>query len=48
MRALMPLIVALGAFAPAVPDAPERPHPIALRRERLNRQLAHTRRKGHR
>lgn len=49
MRAFPVLVAAFAAYAPIVPDAPERPHPIVLRRERLNRQLAHTRgRKGHR
>lgn len=47
--AFLPLIVALGAFAPAVPDPPPPPHPVTLRRERLNRQASHARgRKGHR
>lgn len=49
MRTSAFLPLALVAFCPKVPPAQARPHPAALRRERLNRQLAHTRgRKGHR
>jgi hypothetical protein len=33
----------LGAGAPMVPSGAERPHPVALRRERLNRQRSHAR-----
>jgi hypothetical protein len=47
MKVFIPLVLGFAAVAPV--PGPERPHPIALRRERLNRQLAHTRgRKGHR
>lgn len=51
MRAILPIFVVFcGVATPALaaPAAAE-VHPVALRRERLNRQLAHTRgRKGHR
>lgn len=47
MKVFIPLVLGFAAVAPV--PGPERPHPIALRRERLNRQPAHTRgRKGHR
>ena len=50
MRVLLALSFALGGpIGPFIPHGPSRPHPVALRRERINRQLAHTRgRKGHR
>lgn len=42
-------VFGFGAAFPSAPPAEERPHPIVLRRERLNRQASHARgRKGHR
>ena len=40
-----PVLVAVYAYAlVVVPDGPAQPHPVALRRERLNRQAQHARR----
>lgn len=41
--AYLPLFLTALAFAPSVPEAPPRPHPITLRQERLNRQRRHGR-----
>ncbi len=46
MRALLPIVALFCGVA--VPDAPERPHPIVLRRERLGRQRQHAHGRGRR
>lgn len=37
-----------AGFPHAPPPLPPRPHPVVQRRERLNRQLSHTGRRGSR
>lgn len=45
MKALFPLVIAFAAVAP-MPDGPADVHPVALRKERLNRQRQHARTRG--
>lgn len=45
--AYLPLFLTALACVPSTIEAPPKPHPVTRRRDRLTRQLAHTR-KGHR
>jgi len=47
--AYLPVFLVALACVPTTLEAPSKPPPIVLRRERLNRQASHARgRKGHR